>query len=82
MLSHRNSHLRALPEKQKQADIIHLMKFLSGSNDCRAMWDFPPKGHLLVRFPPKGHLLANRTSLLGNGILPNTIPATTLSAVL
>jgi hypothetical protein len=39
VLSHGNSHLTALPEEQKQADIICLVKFLSGSNNCRATWE-------------------------------------------
>jgi hypothetical protein len=37
---HGNSHLTVLPEKQKQADIIHLVKFLRSSNDCRATWEW------------------------------------------
>jgi hypothetical protein len=40
ILSHGNSHLTALPERQKQADIIRLVKYLCGSNDCRATWEW------------------------------------------
>jgi hypothetical protein len=44
ILSHGNSHLMALLEKQKQVDIICLVKFLSGSNNCRAPWEWV-EGH-------------------------------------
>jgi hypothetical protein len=44
ILLHGNNHLTAPPEKQKQADIICLVKFLSGSNNCRATWEWV-EGH-------------------------------------
>jgi hypothetical protein len=44
ILSNGNSHLTALPKKQKQADIIHLVKFLRSSNNCRATWEWV-EGH-------------------------------------
>jgi hypothetical protein len=42
--SHGNSHLTAIPEKQKQADIICLVKFLCSSSNCRATWEWV-EGH-------------------------------------
>jgi hypothetical protein len=34
----------ALPEKQKQADIIRLVKYLCSSNNCRVTWEWV-EGH-------------------------------------
>jgi hypothetical protein len=48
IFSHGNSNLKALLEKQKQADIICLVKFLSSSNDCRATWEWV-EGHAVER---------------------------------
>jgi hypothetical protein len=44
VISHSNSLLTALSEKQKQADLIRLIKFLSGSNTCGSLWEWV-KGH-------------------------------------
>jgi hypothetical protein len=44
VISHSNSPLTALPEKQKQADLIRLIKFLSSSNTCSSLWEWI-KGH-------------------------------------
>ncbi len=56
ILSHGNNHLMALPEKQKQADIICLVKFLSGSNDCRATWEWV-EGHVVEQKGWQGYTL-------------------------
>jgi hypothetical protein len=48
VLSHGNNHLTALLEKQKQADIIRLVKFLNGSNNCRVTWEWV-EGHGVER---------------------------------
>ena len=48
ILSHKNSHLTALPEKQKQSNIIRLVKFLRNSNNCRATWEWV-EGHAVER---------------------------------
>jgi hypothetical protein len=44
VISHTNSMLTALPEKQKQADLIRLIKFLSNSNTCGSLWEWV-EGH-------------------------------------
>jgi hypothetical protein len=44
VISHSNSLLTALPKKQKQADLIRSIKFLSGSNTCGSLWEWV-KGH-------------------------------------
>jgi hypothetical protein len=48
VISHSNSLLTALPEKQKQVDLIRLIKFLSGSNSCGSVWEWV-KGHAVRR---------------------------------
>jgi hypothetical protein len=59
VLSHGNSHLMALLEKQKQADIICLVKFLSSSNNCRATWEWV-EGHAVERKGWQGCTLPKR----------------------
>jgi hypothetical protein len=44
VVSHGNSPLQSLPEKQKQADLIRLMKLLSSTNKCPTRWDWV-EGH-------------------------------------
>jgi hypothetical protein len=44
VLFHSNSPLTTLPENQKQADLIRLIKFLSGANTCGSLWEWA-KGH-------------------------------------
>jgi hypothetical protein len=39
VISHSNSPLSALPKKQKQANLIQLIKYLGGSNRCRTSWE-------------------------------------------
>jgi hypothetical protein len=46
VLSHGNSPLTSLPEKQKQADLIWLIKYLSSSNNCNPIWEWV-KGHAI-----------------------------------
>jgi hypothetical protein len=40
VISHSNSSLTAPPEKQKQANLIQLIKYLGGSNRCRTPWEW------------------------------------------
>jgi hypothetical protein len=49
----------ALPLKQKQADIIPLVKFLRGSNNCRATWEWV-EGHVVERKGLQGCTLPKR----------------------
>jgi hypothetical protein len=44
IISHGNSPLTALLEKQRQADLIRLIKYLAGTNDCRTTWEWV-EGH-------------------------------------
>ncbi len=44
VISHSNSPLTALPKKQKQADLIRLINFLSSSNTCSSSWEWV-EGH-------------------------------------
>jgi hypothetical protein len=44
VISHGISPLQSLLEKQKQADLIRLMKLLSSTNKCRTRWDWV-EGH-------------------------------------
>jgi hypothetical protein len=39
VISHGNSLLTALSEKQQQADLIRLTKFLSSSSNCKPQWE-------------------------------------------
>jgi hypothetical protein len=56
ILSHGNSHLTALPEKQKQADIIRLVTFLRSSNNCRSTWEWV-EGHGVEQKEWQGYML-------------------------
>ena len=49
----------ALLEKQKQADIIHLVTFLNGSNNCRVTWECV-EGHGVERKGWQGCTLPKR----------------------
>ncbi len=46
ILSHSNNPLPLLPQKQKQADLIRLIKFLSGTNNGRVGWEWV-EGHVV-----------------------------------
>ena len=48
VISHGNSLLTALSEKQRQADLIRLTKFFSSSNNCKPQWEWV-KGHAVER---------------------------------
>jgi hypothetical protein len=48
VISHSNSSLVSLPEKQKQPDLIRFIKFLAGSNRCRTTWEWV-EGHAVER---------------------------------
>jgi hypothetical protein len=48
VISHSNSSLASLPEKQKQSDPIRLIKFLVGSKRCRTTWEWV-EGHAVER---------------------------------
>ncbi len=48
VISHGNSPLTALSEKQRQADLIRLTKFLSASNNCKPQWEWV-EGHAVER---------------------------------
>jgi hypothetical protein len=48
VISHSNSPLTALSKKQKQADLIRLIKFLSSSNTCSSSWVWV-EGHAVER---------------------------------
>jgi hypothetical protein len=48
VISHGNSPLQSLPEKQKQADLIRLMKHLSSTNQCQSTWQWV-EGHVVKR---------------------------------
>jgi hypothetical protein len=39
VISHGNSPLQSLPEKQKQADLIRLTKYLSSTNKFQPKWE-------------------------------------------
>ncbi len=47
-ISHSNSPLTSLPEKQKQSDHIRLIKYLAGTNNCRTSWGWV-EGHAVER---------------------------------
>jgi hypothetical protein len=59
VISHSNSPLNALPEKKKQADLIRLKKFLSGSNTCGSLWEWV-KGHAVKRKGWRNYTLPKR----------------------
>ncbi len=59
VISHSNSPLTALPEKQKQANLIRLIKYLGGSNRCRTSWEWV-KGHAVERKGRRRSLLPER----------------------
>ncbi len=44
VLSHGNNPLPSLSQKQKQADLIRLIKFLSGTNNGKVGWEWV-EGH-------------------------------------
>jgi hypothetical protein len=48
VISHGNSSLQYLPEKQKQADLIRLMKLLSSTNKFQPKWEWV-EGHAVER---------------------------------
>jgi hypothetical protein len=48
VLSHGNNPYTALPEKQKQADLIRLIKLLSGSSSITPTWEWV-EGHAVER---------------------------------
>jgi hypothetical protein len=62
VIFHSNSPLTALPKKQKQAHLIRLIKFLSGSNTCGSLWEWV-KGHAVER---KGWRNCTRHERLNN----------------
>ena len=49
VLLHGNNPLLLLPQKQKQANLIRLIKFLSSTNSCKLTWWGCVKGHALER---------------------------------
>ncbi len=48
LLSHGNKPYTALPEKQKQADLIRLIKLLSASSNITSTWEWV-EGHAVER---------------------------------
>jgi hypothetical protein len=48
VISHSNSPLMSLPEKQKQSDLIRLIKYLAGTNNDRTSWEWV-EGHAVER---------------------------------
>ena len=48
VISHGNSPLTALSEKQHQVDLIQLTKFISSSNNCKPQWGWV-EGHTVER---------------------------------
>jgi hypothetical protein len=48
ILSHGNSPLLLLPQKQKQTNLIWLIKYLCGSNTCDSTWEWV-EGHVAER---------------------------------
>ena len=48
VISHGNSSLQPLPEKQKQADLIRLTKHLSSTNKFQQKWEWV-EGHAVER---------------------------------
>jgi hypothetical protein len=56
VLSHGNNPYTALPEKQKQADLICLIKLLSASSNITLTWEWV-KGHAVERKGSQGSTL-------------------------
>jgi hypothetical protein len=58
-MSHGNSPQQSLPEKQKQADLIRLMKHLSSTNKFQQRWEWV-EGHAVKRKGWNNSTLAER----------------------
>jgi hypothetical protein len=59
VISHSKSPLTALPKKQKQADLIRLIKYLGGLKRCRTSWEWV-EGHAVERKGRRHSLLPER----------------------
>jgi hypothetical protein len=59
VISHGNSSLQSLPEKQKQADLIRLRKHLSSTNKFQPRWEWV-EGHAVERKGWSNSTLAER----------------------
>jgi hypothetical protein len=59
VISHGNSSLQSLPEKQKQADLIRLTKHLSSTNKFQPRWEWV-EGHAVEQKGWSNGTLAER----------------------
>jgi hypothetical protein len=72
VISHGNSPLKSLPEKQKQADLIRLTKLLSSTNKFQPKWEWV-EGHAVERKGWCNSTLAERLNHQADILVKNSL---------